>query len=278
MDTYFTSASDDAWMVAWRLGLFAVIFVSLAGLETLFALRRKRAMNRSSRWLSAFGLVTLSSVLTRFILPMGLVGLALWGDGAGFGLFHSIPGLPFWAVFAATLILLDLAVWFQHFLTHRVDVLWRLHRVHHADPDIDVTTAIRFHPIEMALSALWKAAVVIALGAPALAVFVFELALNALAQFNHANLALPPRVERVLRWVIVTPHMHRVHHSVFEAESLKNYGFCLSVWDRLFGQYQAEAKAGLADMRFGQPDWRDVSDQRLDRLLVQPIKGSQASN
>lgn len=271
MTTALFPLMDEGAQLVWRLTAFMTVFVSLAGLEARYALRRVRSLPRTGRWMSAFGLVTMSSVLTRLVLPLGLIGLAEWAQATQTGLFHVLA-VPGWAAFLLALILLDLAVWFQHWATHRITFLWRLHRVHHADPDIDVTTAFRFHPIEIALSALWKGAVVVILGAPALAVFVFEIALNALAQFNHANLALPPRLERALRILIVTPHMHRVHHSVVHAESMRNFGFCLSVWDRLFGQYQREAGAGIEAMVFGQPEWRSAEDQRLDRLVLQPLK------
>lgn len=210
-------------------------------------------------------------VLARLILPAGLAGLSLWAGDRGFGLFNALE-LPIWVVFALSLVLLDLATWFQHWVTHKVPLLWRLHRVHHTDPEIDVTTALRFHPAEIAVSLLWKGAVVVVLGVPALAALWFEVLLNALAQFNHANMRLPLWLDRSLRLGIVTPDMHRVHHSTNRAEHDHNYGFCLSIWDRLFGQYKSQPDAGHIEMAIGQ-DWsRTPIDQGPVQLLVQPLK------
>jgi len=216
-------------------------------------------------------LLVVGGVLARLILPAGLAGLALWADGANIGVFNNLD-LPLWLVFAVSLILLDFATWFQHWVTHQVPLLWRLHRVHHTDPEIDVTTALRFHPAEIIVSLVWKGAVVVALGVPALAALWFEVLLNALAQFNHANMKLPLWLDRILRLLIVTPDMHRVHHATDRAEHDRNYGFCLSIWDRLFGQYKAQPNDGHLEMTIGQ-DWlRSSRDQRPDRLLIQPIK------
>lgn len=203
-------------------------------------------------------------------MPVGLAGVAVWAAQRDIGVFNGWQASPL-IVVPVTLIVMDFALWLQHWITHKVSVLWRLHRVHHADPDFDITTTLRFHPVEIVLSLFYKAAWVVVLGAPALVVFWFEVLVNAFAQFNHANIRLPGSLDRVLRWFIVTPDMHRVHHSVRYDESLKNYGFCLSLWDRLFRTYKAQPDDGHLGMRIGQPDWRSVRDQRVDQLLIQPL-------
>ena len=203
-------------------------------------------------------------------MPVGLAGVAVWAAQRDFGLFNWWQTTPVIMV-PVTLIVMDFALWLQHWIIHKVPALWRLHRVHHADPDFDITTTLRFHPVEIVLSLFYKAAWVVLLGAPALVVFWFEVLVNAFAQFNHANIRLPGSLDRVLRWFIVTPDMHRVHHSVRHDESLKNYGFCLSIWDRLFRTYKAQPQDGHLGMRIGQADWRSARDQRVDQLLVQPL-------
>jgi len=179
--------------------------------------------------------------------------------------------LPGWAAIAAGIALLDLAIYFQHVMFHAVPALWRLHRVHHADLDFDVTTGARFHPVEILISTAIKCAAIAALGAPVISVFVFEMLLNATAMFNHANASLPQRLERWLRWLVVTPDMHRVHHSVRYEESSSNFGFNLPWWDRLFGTYRARPRLGHDAMTIGVDAFRSPQDLRLDRLLVQPL-------
>ena len=168
---------------------------------------------------------------------------------------------------------LDCTIYLQHVLFHAVPGLWRLHRMHHADPEMDVTTGTRFHPIEVALSMAIKFAAIVALGAPPLAVFVFELLLNATSMFNHSNIRLPAAVDRILRWLVVTPDMHRVHHSVRARETNSNFGFCLPWWDRLFGTYRDQPLGGHRSMTLGITRFRALSEQRLDRLLLQPFQG-----
>jgi len=169
-------------------------------------------------------------------------------------------------------IVLDLAIYLQHVLFHAVPVLWRLHRMHHADLEFDVSTGVRFHPIEILLSMGIKLGVVAALGTPAVAVLVFEVLLNATSMFNHGNVRLPARTDRVLRWIVVTPEMHRVHHSVVPRETNSNFGFNLPWWDRLFGTYRAQPAAGHEGMTIGIAQFRDPSELRLDRLLIQPFR------
>jgi sterol desaturase/sphingolipid hydroxylase (fatty acid hydroxylase superfamily) len=198
------------------------------------------------------------------------VGVALAAEARGWGLLHQ-PGIPAWAAFAAGVVLLDLAIYLQHVMFHAVPALWRLHRMHHADLDVDFTTGARFHPIEIVLSMLIKFAVIAALGVPAVAVVLFEVLLNATSMFNHGNVHIPLSIEPALRWLVVTPDMHRVHHSVERDETNSNFGFNLPLWDRLFGTYRAQPCAGHDGMIIGLPEFRRPSDQRLGRLLLQPL-------
>jgi len=199
------------------------------------------------------------------------VGVAVAAGDQGWGLLNSVA-LPAWAAFALGVVLLDLLIYFQHVMFHAVPALWRLHRVHHADHDFDVTTGTRFHPVEILISTAIKCAAVAAIGAPAAAVLVFEVLLNATAMFNHANASVPARFERWLRWLVVTPDMHRVHHSVLYDESSSNFGFNLPWWDRLFGTYTRQPRAGHDAMTIGVDAFRSPDDLRLDRLLVQPFR------
>ncbi|MEQ8559039.1 MAG: sterol desaturase family protein [Henriciella sp.] len=257
-----------------RVSVFLAVFASLACLES-FQPRRQAELKRTERWPGAGVLFVSGAVLGRLAVPTGLAGLALWAEGQGIGLFNLIV-LPAWMVGVFAFLILDLSVWGQHLAMHKVPFLWRMHRVHHSDPHIDVVTALRFHPAEILVSLGWKAAVVVAFGIPAWAAFLFEVALNAFAQFNHANWALPKRVDTVLRQLVVTPDMHRVHHSTDHMESNRNFGFCLSIWDRLFRLYKAQPDAGHADMEIGQKDWRTAGDQAPIDLLVQPLKRPKA--
>ena len=193
-------------------------------------------------------------------------------EAGGWGLFNALD-LPLWLAALLSILLLDLVIYFQHVLFHAVPGLWRLHRMHHADLEFDVTTGLRFHPVEIVLSMVIKLAAVAALGAPAVAVLLFEVVLNATALFNHANIRLPAGVDRVLRWVIVTPDMHRVHHSVIPVETNSNFGFNLPWWDRLLGTYRAQPQAGHAGMTIGIEQFRTRRDLWLDRMLVQPLRG-----
>ncbi len=257
-----------------RIIIFLLVFAIFAGLEAAQPRRREPAA-RGRRWIGAFGLMVIGSAVGRLIISSGLAGVALWAETKGYGLFNALS-VPAWIAMAASFILLDLAVWAQHVALHRVRWLWRLHRVHHSDTGFDVSTAVRFHPVEIAVSTVWKAAVVVALGAPVLVAFWFEVALSAFALFNHSNWRLPPWADTALRPFVVTPDMHRVHHSADKLESQRNFGFCLSIWDRLFALYQPQPAAGHAGMTIGQPGWRGERDTRLDRLLIQPIAADPA--
>lgn len=262
-----------------RLGFFFGIFVVMALWEAA-APRRKPAFGRARRWPSNLGIVALDTLVLRLLFPTAAVGVALLGEERGWGLLNNVA-LPGWAAVLVAVLVLDFAIYIQHVLFHAVPALWRLHRMHHADLDFDVTTGARFHPIEIVLSMGIKFMVVVALGAPAVAVLIFEVLLNATAMFNHGNVRLPEGVDRVLRRVLVTPDMHRVHHSVVPLETNSNFGFNLSWWDRLFGTYRAQPAAGHEGMTIGIEQFRTPEDLRLDRMLIQPFrtdKGAYAFN
>jgi sterol desaturase/sphingolipid hydroxylase (fatty acid hydroxylase superfamily) len=258
-----------------RLGVFGGVFLIMAIWE-LVAPRRQQAIDHRVRWPSNLGIAVLDTLLVRVIFPTTAVGLALVADARGWDLFHLIA-LPTWMAIVASVVLLDLAIYLQHVLFHAVPALWRLHRMHHADLAFDVTTGFRFHPIEILLSMLIKLAAVAALGAPALAVLVFEVLLNATSMFNHANVLIPQKLDHVLRWIVVTPDMHRVHHSIRSSETNSNFGFNLPWWDRLFGTYRPQPSAGQERMTIGIEQFRDPRELRLDRMLVQPFRGSVGS-
>ena len=243
--------SADAELAV-RLAAFLGMFALMAGWE-LAAPARTLRLSRMARWRTNLGLAVFNTLVLRVVLPGSALALAGLAHDEGWGLLNRVE-LPAWAAVLAGAVLLDLAIYFQHVLFHAVPVLARLHGVHHADPDFDLTTGIRFHPLEIVLSALIKFAVIVALGAPVLAVLIFEVLLNATAMFNHANVALPAGLERWVRGVLVTPDMHRIHHSVIEAERNSNYGFCLSVWDQLLGTYRP---APQGELDIGLADWRD---------------------
>ena len=252
-----------------RFAMFLAVFGAVALWEAL-APRRKRSFGRLARWPHNLGLLLVDVALVRVLVPGAAIAVAMTAAGSGWGLLNALA-LPGWAAIAAGIALLDLAIYFQHVMFHAVPALWRLHRVHHADLDFDVTTGARFHPIEILISTAVKCAAIAALGAPVISVFVFEILLNATAMFNHANASLPQRLERWLRWLVVTPDMHRVHHSVRYEESSSNFGFNLPWWDRLFGTYRAQPRLGHAVMTIGVDAFRSSQDLRLDRLLVQPL-------
>ena len=253
-----------------RLGAFASVLIVMALWEAL-APRRPQAIGRARRWPGNLGVVVIGTVLVRLVFPVTAVGTALLAESRGFGLLHAIRA-PAWAAILAAVIALDLAIYLQHVLFHAVPVLWRLHRMHHADLAFDVTTGVRFHPVEILISMLIKLAVVAALGAPALAVVLFEVLLNATSMFSHGNVQIPERLDRVLRLIVVTPDMHRVHHSIEVAETNSNFGFNLPWWDRLFGTYRARPAAGHEAMMIGIEQFRARSDLRLDRMLLQPFR------
>lgn len=259
-----------------RLAAFATAFALIVVLE-LVAPRRRLERGRWSRWPANLGLMLIYTALARLAAPLATVGAAIWAADQGVGLFNVLAA-PVWLEAGLAVVLLDAAIWGQHVAFHHVPWLWRLHRVHHSDVGFDVTTGVRFHPGEVLLSLAIKAAVVAALGAPPLAALVFELLLSVGSLFTHANLRLPAGLDRFLRYLIVTPDMHRVHHSTVRAETDSNFGFNLSVWDRLFRTYRSDAAAGQEGVIFGLPDFRDLGEGRLDRLLVQPLRRRPSSS
>jgi sterol desaturase/sphingolipid hydroxylase (fatty acid hydroxylase superfamily) len=253
-----------------RLAAFAGVLGLMAALEAGFP-RRVRDFARTRRWPSNFGIVVLNTLLLRLVFPTAAIGVAFWAEARGIGLFPAL-GLPAWLAVLLAVVVLDGVIYFQHRIFHAVPALWRLHRMHHADLDFDVTTALRFHPVEILLSMVIKIAAVVALGAPPVAVLLFEVLLNACAMFNHANLRLPRWLDAPLRVVLVTPDMHRVHHSAIRVETDSNYGFSLACWDRLFGTYRAEPAAGHEGMTIGLERFREEGELRLDRMLTQPLR------
>ena len=262
-----------------RLAIFLVVFLGLALIELGWP-KRVLQVAKGRRWLTNLGIAGLDGLVLRLMavlaVPVAAVAAALYAQAHHIGLLNRLAW-PASVKLTLALLALDLAIWAQHLVSHKVPLFWRLHQVHHADRDIDVTTAVRFHPIEIALSMLWKIAVVVPLGASPLAVFLFEVILNACAMFNHANIALPQAVDWVLRLLIVTPDMHRVHHSVLRREHDRNYGFNLSLWDRLFGTYLAQPGAGHEAMTIGLPPYQTEQPSRLGWSLVLPFRAGSNS-
>jgi sterol desaturase/sphingolipid hydroxylase (fatty acid hydroxylase superfamily) len=258
--------------------VFITGFFLLAGGEALIP-RRARSVDRRRRWPTNMTLVVLNTLVIRMVLPMTSVGMAVIVEQRGWGLLHAVGSIPAGLAVAVAIVLLDFAIYLQHVLFHAVPVLWRVHRVHHADIDMDVTTGSRFHPIEIFLSLLIKFATISALGPPPMAVLLFEALLNAGSLFNHANLRLSLGLDRVLRLVVVTPDMHRVHHSVRAVETNTNFSFTFPWWDHLCGTYRAQPAAGHEAMTVGLICFRDPKYLRLDTTLLQPLldgNGSQA--
>ena len=265
---HFVLANEPAIRLGFFLGVFALV-----ALWELAAPRRALTVSKTLRWASNLGLVALNTVLLRLVFPLAAVGLAAFAAANGWGLLNHFQ-VTFWLAVPVAVIAMDLVIWLQHVVVPAVPALWRLHRVHHADPDYDVTTGARFHPIEIGLSMLIKFATITVLGPPVLAVVIFEVLLNATAMFNHGNIRLPAALDRVLRWVVVTPDMHRVHHSIEDDETNSNFGFSLPWWDRLFGTYRAQPRAGHEGMTIGirgHNDQREVA--RLDGMLLLPFSG-----
>jgi sterol desaturase/sphingolipid hydroxylase (fatty acid hydroxylase superfamily) len=258
-----------------RLGMFLGVFV-LVALWEVASPRRELTFTRLVRWSSNLGIVAVNSIILRLLFPAAAVGVAVLAKAYGWGLFNMFA-VPDAVAIIASVIILDLVIYLQHVLVHAVPGLWLLHRMHHADLDYDVTTGARFHPIEIILSMLIKLTTVSALGAPPVAVVIFEVLLNATAMFNHGNIKLPRSLDRVLRWFVVTPDMHRVHHSVIRKETNSNFGFNLPWWDRLFGTYIDQPQKGHEGMTIGIEKFRTASDLRLDKMLIQPFTGGAAS-
>ena len=253
-----------------RMAVFLGMFVGMAMLEA-FVPRRPLRFDRLVRWPANLIITFMNTLAARIVVPIGAVGFAAAMESRGIGLLNML-GLQGPVVVGLSIVFLDLAIWFQHVVFHRVPALWRVHRMHHSDNDIDVTTGARFHPFEIVLSLLIKISVIGACGIPAAAVLLFEVILNGCAMFNHANVRLPAGLDNMLRQLVVTPDMHRVHHSTASNEINSNFGFCLSIWDRLFGTYVAQPGAGHDGMTIGLPETQDMFSQRIDVMLVDPVK------
>lgn len=266
----------SSWLLAHepavRLGAFFTVFALMAAWE-LLAARRPLRLPKGRRWASNLGLVVLNTVVLRLLAPTAAVGLALVAEERGIGLLQLFA-LPDWLKVVLAVAALDLAIYLQHVLFHAVPALWRLHMVHHADLDYDLTTGARFHPVEILLSMGIKLGVVLALGPPAIAVLIFEVLLNATAMFNHGNVSLPPRLDAALRLVVVTPDMHRVHHSVIPSETNRNFGFNLPWWDRLLGTYKAAPRAGHDAMIIGVEHLQQPQLQGIPWMVALPFRGA----
>ncbi|HEC19029.1 MAG TPA: sterol desaturase family protein [Gammaproteobacteria bacterium] len=255
-----------------RLGFFFGVFGIMALWEVL-APRRVLTVSKAMRWANNLGLVFLNSFILRLLFPAAAVGVAAFAAEQGWGLLNYFQ-LPFVLAVVLSVVAMDFVIYLQHVLVHAVPALWRLHRVHHADLDYDVTTGARFHTIEIILSMLIKFATILVLGPPVVAVVIFEVVLNAMAMFNHANVRLPLGLDRVVRLLLVTPDMHRVHHSVEDNEANSNFGFNLSIWDRLFGTYIDQPREGHTGMTIGIHGYRDPKQvDQLPGMLTLPFVG-----
>ena len=253
-----------------RLAFFIVVFAAMAIAEAS-APRRARALDRAARWPGNLAIAAINTALVRVLIPATAVGAAMVARRHEIGVLNWLA-LPRGVALVVAVAALDLAIYLQHVMFHAVPILWRVHRMHHTDLDIDVTTGLRFHPIETILSMLIKIGAVIAIGAPPVAVLAFEVLLNANSMFNHGNLAISERTDRWLRWIVVTPDMHRVHHSIVRDETNSNFGFNLPWWDRVMGTYRAEPAAGQIAMTIGIDQFRSPQESGLMRMLTQPVR------
>ncbi|QUM76136.1 sterol desaturase family protein [Moritella sp. 24] len=262
------------WLIANGNTLRASAFI---GLLILLAIseyyKPKRPLTRSKwqRWSNNLAVVFINNLVLKLFVPFVAIDAAIFVEQQQWGLL-SLTSLNSAVIIVTSVMLLDAAIYFQHKIFHQIPMLWRLHRMHHSDLDIDVTTAIRFHPIEIILSMFIKVAVIIAFGVPVVAVVLFELLLNLTAMFNHSNIRLPDKIDRFIRTILVTPDMHRIHHSTDSHETNHNFGFCLPWWDRLFGSYQAQPKLGHQKMEIGLPYFRDSKECKIQHMLTQPFR------
>jgi sterol desaturase/sphingolipid hydroxylase (fatty acid hydroxylase superfamily) len=253
-----------------RLSCFAGVLVLMVAWE-LLAPRRPQSIKRLLRWPNNLGLVVLNTFAVRLLFPLAGIGAAFLAQSKGWGFFNIVPA-PAWLAITGAVLLLDLTIYGQHVMFHAVPFLWRLHRMHHADLEFDVTTGLRFHPGEIIISTLIKLAAVLLLGAPPVAVLIFEVVLNATSMFNHGNVRLPLELDRLLRLVVVTPDMHRVHHSIDRRETDSNFGFNVPWWDRLYGTYRDQPALGHDRMTLGIDRFRAPRELWLDRMLLQPLR------
>lgn len=250
-----------------RLAIFLSVLIGMTVLEALFP-ARDRVQGRGRRWSTNLGLVIIDTFAIRLLFPIIAVGAALWAGAQGWGVLNLVA-LPNWAAVLLAVIILDMMIYWQHVASHHIPFLWRLHKVHHADRDLDASSGLRFHPVEIVLSMVYKMVIVVALGAPVLAVIIFEIVLNACALFNHANVRLPQWVERPLRQVMVTPALHRIHHSVIERETNSNFGFSVIWWDKIFKSYTDTPKGELT---LGLTEYQTDAPSGLVWSLIAPFK------
>jgi sterol desaturase/sphingolipid hydroxylase (fatty acid hydroxylase superfamily) len=259
----------------YRIGAAIIVLLIMAGWETV-APKRKLTTVKSRRWTTNLSIIGLDNLLVMFLVPVTVIQISLAAQTSKWGLCNQLDLPPVLILFLSVLAL-DLVIYLQHLMFHAVPLFWRLHMVHHADLDIDVTTGLRFHPVEIILSVFIKIATVAALGPPVLAVLVFEILLNTTAMFNHANVALPINIDRWLRLIVVTPDMHRVHHSVIIRETNSNFGFNFPWWDRLFGTYRSQPVKGHQEMTIGLSQYRNPADLGLGKILLLPLTGNPGS-
>ncbi len=250
-----------------RLSIFLGMLILMGAMEALFP-ARDRVQTRTRRWSTNLGLVVIDTLTIRYLFPVIAVGAALWADSRGFGLFNVLA-FPVWVKVTFAVVILDMMIYWQHVAFHKIPVLWRLHKVHHADRDLDASSGLRFHPVEIVVSMVYKIVIVVALGAPILAVIIFEIILNACAIFNHANVRLPQWLERILRRVIVTPALHRIHHSIVPRETNSNYGFSVIWWDQIFRSFTAQPKG---DLVLGLKEYQDDAPSGLMWSLLTPFR------
>ena len=258
-----------------RGGAFAAVLVLLATAEAIWP-RRRRGQSRWRRWTTNIGMIAIGSAALRLLLPILALSMATIAAAKGWGLFN-IVNWPALVEVVLAIVLLDLAIYAQHVATHRIPLLWRLHKVHHADRDLDVSSGFRFHPLETIASMGYKIAIVALLGPAVVAVFIFELLLGTLPMFNHANLHLPAWLDRVLRRIVVTPDMHRVHHSTIARETNSNYGFNLALWDHVFGTYRDQPERGHTGMDIGLDEYDGAAASSLLSSLAMPFDNSAQS-
>ena len=259
----------------YRIGAAVIVLLIMAGWETA-APKRKPTTAKARRWTTNLSIIGLDNLLVKFLIPVTVIQISLAAQKGNWGLFNQLD-LPTVPTIILSVLALDLVIYLQHLMFHAVPLFWRLHMVHHADLDIDVTTGLRFHPVEIILSVFIKMATVAALGPPMTAVLIFEILLNATAMFNHANIALPTGIDRWLRLLVVTPDMHRVHHSVIIRETNSNFGFNFPWWDRLFGTYRPQPAKGHLDMTIGLSQYRNPADLGLGKVLLLPVTGNPGS-
>jgi len=256
-----------------RMGFFFGMLIIIAVWE-LLAPKRALTISKSVRWINNLGLVFFNSFILRVLFPAAAVGVAVFATEQGWGLFNYYSDVPFWFATVAAIVIMDFVIYVQHVMVHAIPVLWRLHRLHHADLDYDVTTGARFHTLEIILSMLIKFATILLLGPSVVAVIIFEIMLNATAMFNHGNISLPKTLDKYLRLILVTPDMHRVHHSIEDDEANSNFGFSLPWWDRLFGTYRDQPRAGHINMTIGINKYRDPKIVSwLPGMLIMPFVG-----